>query len=131
MRLATTTKKGKDRPAAAPPRGRLGSFVFEGVPEKDRFGVFDPTLRGLFLVALMFAAVFGVGWLFDASKGGGQPLAEAGTVVALVAILGFVGYRRIWKKPRERDVLLKMAAADEETRARTAARARARASKRK
>jgi hypothetical protein len=110
----------KARGPRAGPAGRkerARAFAFEGFSEHDRFGVFDPALRASFVLAVLFAVVFGVGWTFEGLRGSGGAPAAAAAVAAAVAALGAVGYRRIWRKPAERELLLSMAREDEEARA--------------
>lgn len=107
------SKKGGVKP---PLKERARAFAFEGVPEKDRFGVFDPGIRGMYIFGFLLAAVIAVGGVFDAW--GSAPVAYGlGTVIGLVLlVVGVVGFRTIWKSPREREILLRMAREDDEAR---------------
>ena len=122
---AARKKKVEPRP---PWRQRVRRFAFEGYPEKDRFGVFDPTIRGLFVVGLIFLMIMGAGSVFDAWGSGTRSVAAATAVMIAIAALGVLGYRRIWPTPAERELLLRMAAEDDEARRQRAERARARSS---
>ena len=104
-------------PHKAPLRARAKAFAFEGVPEKDRFGIFDPALRGFFVFGVMLAAALGIGLIFNAAGDTGAARALSIGLVALLAVGGFLGYRRIWRRPGEKELLLTMAAEDDEARA--------------
>lgn len=106
-----------------PVKQRARAFAFEGLPEKDRFGIFDPALRGFFVLAVMFAVVFGVGWTLEGTRGSSAGFAAAAVIAAGVVAGGYVGYRKIWRKPAEREMLLAMAKEEEESRAARARRA--------
>ena len=105
-------------------RERARSFAFEGLPEKDRFGIFDPALRGFYALGVMFAVVFGVEWVLEGTRGGSAGVAGGVVIAGALVAAGVLGYRRIWRKPSEREMLLAMAKEDAESRA-----ARARAAK--
>lgn len=110
-------KESKRGGAVKPPlKERARSFAFEGVPEKDRFGVFDPGVRGMYIFGFMLAAVIAVGGVFDAW--GSAPVAYGLAAVIGFALLaaGVAGYRTIWKSPGEREILLAMAREDDEAR---------------
>jgi len=100
------------------------SFAFEGFAEKDRFGVFDPALRGSFLLGVGFGAVFGAGSVLDAWGKSAGPVAAAVAVAFSAVVLGLLAYRRVWKPPAERELLLRMAREDDEARSEREARAR-------
>jgi len=110
--------------SAVPLRARARSFAFEGFPEKDRFGVFDPALRGSFLLGVGFGAVFGAGSVLDAWGKSAGPVAAAVAVAFSAVVLGLLAYRRVWKPPAERELLLRMAREDDEARSEREARAR-------
>jgi hypothetical protein len=114
---------GGKRPATA--REKARAFALEGLPEQDRFGVFDPALRGFFVLAIMFAVVFGGGWTLEAARGSSAGVAAAAALAAALAVAGASGYRRIWRKPAEREMVLAMAKEDDESREALARRARA------
>jgi hypothetical protein len=110
--------KTSARPNEKPPvRERARAFAFEGLPEKDRFGIFDPALRAFFFLGVMFGVVFGIGFVLAAAGAG--PLGWAvGAALALFVVAGGAwGYRRIWRKPSERELLLALAREDDEARA--------------
>lgn len=125
---AKTTMLGDKQPAGLPERAR--AFAFLGLPEKDRFGIFDPALRGFFLLGVAFGAVFGAGLILDAWGKSSGSVALAGAAAAAVVFLGFLGYRMIWPAPAERDLLLRMAREDDEARRQREARARKEAGRR-
>ncbi len=116
--------QGPNREEAEPLAERARSFAFEGFPEKDRFGIFDPALRGFFLLGVAFGAVFGAGLVFDGWGRSTASVALAAAVAAGALALGFVAYRSIWRPPAERELLLRMAREDDEARRKREARAR-------
>ncbi len=103
---------------------RARAFAFDGVGEKDRFGIFDPALRGFFLLGVAFAAVFGAGLVLDVWGKSAGSLAAGGAVAVLTMVLGLWAYRAVWRPPAERELLLKMAREDDEARRGREARAR-------
>lgn len=115
---AARKKRPEEKPLPSL-RERVGNFVFEGQAEHERFGVFDPAVRGLFVVGLLGFEVLGMGSLFEVAGPAAHPL----VVVLLVAVglaAAFGGwklYRRIWRRPAERELLLQMAREEDEARA--------------
>ncbi len=124
MTKASTRPRGGEQ---APLRDRARSFAFEGLPEKDRFGIFDPALRASFGLGVLFAGVFGTGAVFESMGSTGASWSVSVVLLALVAVGGAVCYRRIWRKPAERELLLRMAREDDESRALRAKMAKERA----
>jgi len=111
---AKTASHAKERP---PARKRARAFAFEGLPEKDRFGIFDPALRGFYFVGVMFGVVFGIAFML-AAAGGGPVGWAVGIALALFVLFGGAwAYGRIWPKPSERELLLSLAREDDEARA--------------
>jgi hypothetical protein len=120
------TRGARDIPETAI-RVRARRFAFEGFPEKDRFGVFDPALRGWFVFAFMLAATLAA---FEVVDAWGRTASAWGLSALLMTLIGGAGallYRRIWRRPAERELLLRMAAEDDESRALRAKLARQRA----
>ncbi len=103
---------------------RARAFAFEGLPERDRFGVFDPLLRGMYLFGMALGAVLAGAFVLETGRGGAAPGAAALLLALGVAWVGFVGYRRVWPRPAERELLLRMAREDDEARREREARAR-------
>jgi hypothetical protein len=79
--------------------------------------MFDPALRGWFVFGFMLAAVFAAFGVLDSW---GRTASAWSLVTVLVLAIGVGGallYRRIWRPPAEREILLRMAAEDDESRA--------------
>ena len=111
---------GKKRRGAKekPPVGeRAKAFAFEGLPEKDRFGIFDPALRASFMLGVAFGVVFGWGGVLAATGGSAAGWMAGGALALLVLFAGAWSYKRIWRKPAEREMLLAMAREEDEARA--------------
>lgn len=117
---------GRTRPSRdkATLRAQARAFAFEGMPERDRFGVFDPVLRGLYVFAIMLGAVLAGGSVIDTRGAGAAPAAATVLLALLILGIGLVGYRRVWPLPAERELLLRMAEEDDEARSEREARAR-------
>ncbi len=115
--MGAATGKGAAKGKSTPPVGeRAKAFAFEGLPEKDRFGIFDPALRGFFFVGVMFGVVFGIGLVLALAGAGAVGWGAGGALALLVIVGGAWGYRRIWRKPSEREMLLALAREDDEAR---------------
>jgi hypothetical protein len=116
--------RGRRDGAKPPARARARAFVFDGQGEHERFGIFDPFARMLFAVGVLLALILvGVTVRESMPQGAVAAVLGAGAAV-LVALLGFLAYRMVWRPPREREVLLQLAREQDESRALAAKRDR-------